>query len=269
MAEAARMAGTAAGAGEGAAIVARVANATFGYGTRDVLTGVDLAIRAGEFWAFVGPNGAGKSTLVSALLGLRAPRVGTVERHPDDLAPHHVGYVPQRCDLSPAMPTTVREFVDLGLVGIAGPRADRAAAVAAALAEVGMEALAVADFWRLSGGQRQRVLVARALARRPRVLFLDEPTNGLDVAAEDALVRRVAERNGRDGLTAILVTHDLELAACHASHVALFAAGTVAAGPRDALLTDARLTAAYGTAVRARPLDDGTLAIRVEPREGP
>jgi ABC-type cobalamin/Fe3+-siderophores transport system ATPase subunit len=93
------------------------------------------------------------------------------------------------------------------------------------------------DFRALSGGERQRALLARALVRRPTLLLLDEPTNNLDPGAEDALLHLLAELNRTERLTAVVVTHDLALAAHHATHVALVADGTVIAGPRADVLT--------------------------------
>jgi ABC-type Mn2+/Zn2+ transport system ATPase subunit len=222
-----------------------------------VLSDVDLEIRRGEFWFLIGPNGSGKTTLVRALLGLLPPRAGVLERHPEWTARERLGFVPQSCDINPTLPTTVREFVSLGFVrsGIPGP--ERPAVLRDALALVGLAGRERASYWSLSGGQRQRALVARALVRRPRLVVLDEPTEWLDVASEDVLLRTLVELH-RTGLTLLFVTHKLGLAARHATHVALFDAGRVRAGPRAAVLDPREVDRVFGVAVD----------LRVAPRPG-
>jgi ABC-type Mn2+/Zn2+ transport system ATPase subunit len=234
----------------GAEILVRAEGLALGYGAAPVVSGVTLQIAAGETWFFIGPNGSGKSTFLRAILGLLAPQAGTLALHPGLADPAHRGYVPQRGEWNPALPTTVAEFVGLGFVGARVPRGERAARLAWALARIGLGGLAGADFRALSGGQRQRALVARALVRRPRLLLLDEPTEELDVVSEAALLDALRELVAEDGTTLLFVTHELEIAAERASHVALFAGGTVAAGPRDAMLAPERLERAFGASLR-------------------
>ena len=106
------------------------------------------------------------------------------------------------------------------------------------------------DHGSLSGGQRQRALLARALIRRPRTLLFDEPTSGLDLTAEHALLRLLERLHQEEGLTVVVVTHDLSLAARYATHVAAFHQGSVTAGTRDVVLTDEILRRVYGMGVR-------------------
>jgi len=209
--------------------------ATVGYGETSVLRDVSLEVRAGEFWCWIGPNGSGKSTLLRTVLGLLEPLAGELEIAPRLRDRTRVGYVPQRSELSDALPTTVRELVTLGLVGTHGPRAARESAVAWALDQVDLTGKEARSYWSLSGGQRQRALLARALVRRPDLLVLDEPTEGLDPPTQDALLRTV-EALRREGLTLIVVTHRIEIARERADHVALFVDGRVLAGARDAVL---------------------------------
>ncbi|MEW6270108.1 MAG: ATP-binding cassette domain-containing protein [Thermodesulfobacteriota bacterium] len=198
-----------------------------GYGGRVVLRDVDLAVRRGEFWFLVGRNGSGKSTFLHAVLGMLEPRAGTLSMTPALGGREHVGYVPQHGEMNPSLPTTVREFVSLGLVGLAVPRGERIARLRQALERVGLAELERAGFWSLSGGLRQRALVARALVREPLLLVLDEPMNHLDPDAEAALLADLVELNRRHGLTLLLVTHDVAMAERHATHVATFVDGTV------------------------------------------
>jgi ABC-type Mn2+/Zn2+ transport system ATPase subunit len=238
-----------------------------GYGRRVILNDVTLAIRPGEFWFLLGPNGEGKTTFLRTVLGLIRPLAGQLWLHPDLKDCTHVGFVPQRCDLNPTLPTTLREFVRLGLVGMRTPRADRAERVTWALARTGLGGLAQKDYWSLSGGQRQRALIARALVRRPRVLVLDEPTNGLDLEAEDTALRFLTELNRQEQHTVLFVTHNLALAARYASHVAFFHAGHIVAGPCQAVLQREILAQIYGVAVEIAADPLGTVAVRVSPLE--
>jgi ABC-type Mn2+/Zn2+ transport system ATPase subunit len=227
-------------------VVYRARGLELGYRSGPVLSHVDLEVREGQFWFFIGPNGSGKTTLLRALLGLLPPRSGTLERHASLTDRARLGFVPQRCELPRTLPTTVREFVSLGFVGTRQDREERSASLDHALALVGLERLTRASYWALSGGQRQRTLLARALVRRPRLLILDEPTEGLDVSSEASFVHTLAELNRREGLTLLVVTHKLELAARYASHAGLVAAGGVLSGPRDWALQPERLASTFG-----------------------
>jgi ABC-type Mn2+/Zn2+ transport system ATPase subunit len=220
-----------------------------GYGRHVVLQAIDLQIRAGEFWFLLGPNGEGKTTFLRAVLGLVPAHAGVLRLDPSLTSRAAIGFVPQRCDLNPTLPTTVREFVTLGLVGTGADRAEPAARLATALDRVGLAGMQARSYWALSGGQRQRALIARALVRRPTLLVLDEPTTGLDLASEASVLEFLAALNVEDGLTVLVVTHDLRLAARYATHAALFHAGTVLAGPRDTVLQGANLTRVYGAPV--------------------
>ena len=220
-----------------------------GYPGRRVLSSVQWRVRSGEYWFLLGPNGSGKTTLLRAVLGLLQPLAGEIRRDPAAASLEHTGFVPQQSRTNPTLPTTVREFVELGSVGLA-PAARHADALAWALARVGLAELAQRDLRALSGGQRQRALVARALVRRPRLLVLDEPTEGLDVASEESFLATIDALHTAERLTVLFVTHKLRIAARYATHVALFGAGRVRAGARDAVLAPADLEATFGV-----PLD--------------
>ena len=216
-----------------------------GYRGRTVLASVDWTVRSGEYWFLLGPNGSGKTTLLRGVLGLLAPLAGSLRRDPDTASLERTGFVPQRSLMNPTLPTTVREFVGLGSVGL--PRKARdPASLDWALARAGLAGLADRDLRALSGGQRQRALVARALVRRPRLLLLDEPTEGLDVASEESFLETIDDLRRAEQLTLVFVTHKLRIAARYATHVALFVEGRVRAGPRDAVLLPADLEAAFG-----------------------
>ncbi len=243
--------------------VIKTTGLALGYGGHSVLESVEIEVRRGEFWLLLGPNGTGKTTLLRALLGQLAPASGRIERDPELARPDRVGFVPQRCDIDPTLPTTVREFVSLGLVGIPCTAGDRRERLAWALERLGLAGKERDDYWSLSGGQRQRCLVARALVRRPRFILLDEPTAGLDLPSRDALLRAIARLTSEEQLTVIFVTHDLTAAVQFATHVALFAGGRVIAGPRETVLMTENLQRAFGDAIRFVYLAarDATIAI--------
>ena len=192
-------------------------SASFGYADRRVVTDVDLAVHPGEVVALLGPNGSGKSTLVRGVLGLVERQGGEVLLlgTPRERFHEHtrIGYVPQRHSLSASVRATVAEIVAVGRLPHrpwwrpAGA-SDRAA-VAAAIEDVGLTDRADEEVASLSGGQQRRVLIARALAGRPDVLLMDEPTAGVDHANQVALadvLRRLAAR----GTSMLVVTHELD-----------------------------------------------------------
>lgn len=227
----------------------RAAGLSAAYGRRTILRDVNLEIGRGEFWFFLGPNGQGKTTLLRCFLGMLRPRSGELWRNPSLEGHQGIGFVPQQCDLNPNLPTTVKEFVLLGLSGIRCARREQVERLAEALQKVGLEGKQDNDYWRLSGGQRQRALVARALVRRPNLLILDEPTSGLDLSAEESLLRFLCDLNQKEKLTILCVTHDLPLAARYGSHFALFHDGIVIAGSKEQVLHKENLDRAYGLPV--------------------
>jgi ABC-type Mn2+/Zn2+ transport system ATPase subunit len=219
------------------------------YGHNVVLQAVNLDIGDGEFWCLLGANGQGKTSFVRTVLGLLAVHSGTLEVRSD--ARTTMGFVPQRCDLNPTLPTTLEEFVSLGLVGIRASTGERRSRLAWALDKVGLQGRVHMDYWALSGGQRQRALVARALIRRPTLLILDEPTTNLDPTSEQALLDLLRELNRSAGMTILLVTHDIPLAAHYATHVALFHDGHVTSGRAADVLTEDSLARVFGSTVAA------------------
>jgi ABC-type Mn2+/Zn2+ transport system ATPase subunit len=209
-----------------------------------VLRGVAFAVGAGEAWYVLGGNGSGKSTLLLTLLGLLPPLAGTV------LAPcggdrQRLGFVPQEMQRQPTLPCTVAEFVATAVTE-ALPRSARAAQVGAALTMLGLAGLDATDLRRLSLGQRRRAQVARALARRPHLLVLDEPTANLDPIAARALAADCERLRLDQGMALVHVCHDLPLAREFATHAALVGQGRVHAGPAAALLQSDTLAAALG-----------------------
>jgi zinc transport system ATP-binding protein len=185
------------------------------YDGRAVLSGVDLLVRRGEVVAVLGSNGSGKSTLVRGLLGL-VPMSGRRELFGQPAERFRewprIGYVPQRQGAASGVPATVREVVTSGRLARMrwlrpASAADRAA-VARALEVVGLSDRSRDSVATLSGGQQQRVLIARALASEPELLVLDEPTSGVDLAAQEALAQTLG-RLVHEQVSVLLVAHEL------------------------------------------------------------
>lgn len=194
----------------------RLHHASFGYAGRPFTEGVNLTIAAGEVVALLGPNGSGKSTLVRGLLGLNDHVGGVAEVFGTPLGDltdrSRLGYVPQRHTLSSSVRSTVREVIATGQLA-SRPWWRRATAqdrerVRRVADTVGLADRLEADVATLSGGQQRRVLIARALASRPEVLIMDEPTAGVDAANQDVLAT-VLQRLATMGVTMIVVTHEL------------------------------------------------------------
>jgi ABC-type Mn2+/Zn2+ transport system ATPase subunit len=223
-----------------------------GYGGRAVLRGVNLSVSDGDFLGIVGPNGSGKTTLLKGLLGLIRPLRGSLS-HRADRRTLRFGYVPQRERVTPFFPATALELTLLGREVLAGPfrrltRRDRDRALQS-LDHVGVADLANRRFRDLSGGQQQRVLIARALALEPKVMLLDEPTNGMDLESEHLLMELIASLHDRDGLTVILVSHLLNLVVNYVRNLVLMDGQRFLAGPLDAVLSVDNLETLYGTGV--------------------
>jgi ABC-type Mn2+/Zn2+ transport system ATPase subunit len=238
------------------------------YGDRTILSNIKLVVRPGEFWFLLGPNGVGKTTLLKALLGMHQPQQGHLQLHPEFAQGNFVGFVPQRCDLNPTLPTTVKEFVLLGLAGIRTSKGAELERLRWALEKMKLEEMIDKNYWSLSGGQRQRALVARALIRRPKLLIVDEPTKDLDLTAANALMESLTDLNRKENLTILFVTHDLTLAAHYATHIALFLDGHVEAGLCHTILNQENLERAYGVPISIWQEPSGALNVRIDGTRG-
>jgi ABC-2 type transport system ATP-binding protein len=204
---------------------AQLIDATKKYGSVEALKGVSIDIELGEVVAMLGPNGAGKTTSISLLLGLRKPTSGKAllfGLKPDDLnARSRVGVMLQESGIPTVL--KVRELVDLFRSYYPKPMArDRAIAMA------GLEEKANAQVKELSGGQKQRLYFALAVCGDPDVLFLDEPTVGMDVEGRRSFIERIAEFI-QMGRTVVLTTHYLEEADQLAKRVIVIDRGLVIA----------------------------------------
>ena len=233
----------------------------FGYDKKSptVLHELSLDIPPGSITAILGPNGAGKTTLLRIILGLLAPQAGNILLDGKPQASYSrqqmsrlIGLVPQ----SEYIPFdfSVLEFVLLGRAPYLSPlempgEADRHIALEA-LRSIGLEHLQDRPAPSLSGGERQLAMVARALAQKPRILLLDEPTSHLDLSNRDRILN-VLRALARNGVTIIFTTHDPNLVAAMADYVVLMRQGALlAAGALETTLTEEHLSATYGIPVQ-------------------
>ena len=207
---------------------------------------VNITIRHRDYWVFLGPNGAGKSTLVQCIMGMSSPLSGTLLKAPGLIDRTQIGFVPQRCVPNPTLPTTIREFVSLGTVGLCLSKSERINRIVEALDIVELNYPLSMNYWHLSGGERQRTLIARALVRKPELLVLDEPTTELDIQVKRSFLSCVKKLNQEQALTIIFVTHDLEIAKKFATHVALIYDNSVMAGPVKKVLVKNKLERMFG-----------------------
>lgn len=236
--------------------VLEVAGVIAGYGRRQVLHGVSLAVQAGEVVGVIGPNGSGKSTLIRAITRVLPLTGGAVRLGGRDIRGLGAAQLARFAAVVPQSGAVPGEFtgLELALVGRTphlrllqseGP-ADFAIA-RRALAQCHVAHLAERPVAGTSGGERQRLLLARALAQEPRLLLLDEPTAHLDITHQVAVFELVQARCRADGLAVLAVVHDLTLAAQFCDRLVLLVDGGVAAaGAPKEVLREEVLSAAYG-----------------------
>lgn len=224
-------------------------NATLGYGSKVVLSGISFTILRGEYLGIVGPNGAGKTTIVRTILGSISPLSGEVKVRSASGGSVRIGYVPQRDTIDYVLPYTVREVVMMGRYRQIGllrrPGEKDREIVMRSLAHAGVDSLADRPFRDLSGGQKQRVLIARALATQPEMLILDEPTNGMDLPSRISVLELINELHQGGSMTIIMISHLLDDVANHVRRIALVEPTFFQIGHVDEVLTAKNLSALY------------------------
>ncbi|MCL4140420.1 UNVERIFIED_CONTAM: hypothetical protein GTU68_017659 [Idotea baltica] len=194
----------------------------------EALKGVDLSINEGEILALLGPNGAGKTTLISTVCGITTATEGTVRVGGFDTiddfraARAMIGLVPQEINLEPFEQVINTVKFSRGLFG----KSANPTLIEKILRQLSLWDKRNAQIRELSGGMKRRVLIAKALSHEPRVLFLDEPTAGVDVELRRDMWEIVAELK-RDGVTIILTTHYIEEAEAIADRIGVIAAGEI------------------------------------------
>lgn len=202
---------------EGAPLVV-VNDVSFHFGATVVLKDVTFSVNPGDFVALIGPNGSGKTTLLKIILGILVPTKGSVRLLGEDIRAftqwEKIGYVPQKATtIAPLFPASVREVVAMGLLSKKKfPRfvhGHDEEAIDRALALVDLQGFRDRRIGHLSGGQQQRVFIARAIVNGPAVLFLDEPTAGVDAETQDRFYAMLGTLNQVKQITIVLITHDL------------------------------------------------------------
>lgn len=227
-----------------------------GYGRRSILESVNLQIRTGAITALVGPNGSGKSTLLKVCTRLLAPQAGAVILDGHNIAQLSTREMAKRLAILPQGPVapanlTVRDLVEQGRYAQVGPfgmlRRQDHAAISRAIHLVGLDDFADRDVDTLSGGERQRAWLALALAQETSILALDEPTTFLDMGHQLEVLELIQTLNREQGLTVLLVLHDLNHAASFANDLVVLQRGQiVAAGEPWSILEPGLLRQVFG-----------------------
>lgn len=205
--------------------ILEVENLTFAYQKKYIFKNVSFSVNKGDFVGIIGPNGSGKSTLIKLMLGILTPEAGQIRIFGEDIRKFSewpkIGYVSQKANsFNGDFPATVNEIVGAALLANKGlfqrKLWDYNRRINEALKKVGMQDYGDKMIGRLSGGQQQRVFIARVLVTEPEIMFLDEPTVGIDAKSEEALYCLLARLNSELGITIIMVTHDIGAITAHA-----------------------------------------------------
>ncbi len=205
-------------------------------GDRWLVRQVDVAVRRGEIVTLIGPNGSGKSTTAKALVGIVQPDEGRVER----AASLRLGYVPQRIQIDPTLPMTVRR-----LMRLTGPYPEHE--IDTVLEQVGIAHLKTAPVHGLSGGEFQRALLARALIRKPDLMVLDEPVQGVDFAGEIALYELIGDIRDRLDCGVLLISHDLHIVMAATDTVVCLNGHVCCHGPPSSVAESPEYRALFGS----------------------
>lgn len=204
-------------------------------GGRWLVRGIDLDVRRGEIVTLIGPNGSGKSTTARTAIGVLKADEGTVRRQ----AGLRVGYVPQKLSIDWTLPLTVERLMTL-----TGPLPK--AEIAEALEAVGIAHLAKAEVQHLSGGEFQRALLARVMARKPDLLVLDEPVQGVDFSGEVALYQLIRDIRDRTGCGILLISHDLHVVMAETDTVLCLNGHVCCRGTPEAVVADPEYLRLFG-----------------------
>lgn len=237
--------------------IIEVRNLKFNYDTREILKGIDFDLRRGDFAGVIGPNGSGKSTFLKLLLGILRPTGGSISLLG---VPTHkfrdwpkIGYVSQKNQFHTGFPASVYEVVAANLYSSTGAlhtlSAQQKVKVYDALATVNLSDRAKTPISDLSGGQQQRVHLARVLVNSPEALLLDEPSSGMDTAAENTMYDLLHTLNKEKGISIIMVTHDITAVTVHAGRLLCMGDGVMTEHDVTQGLTNEFLSSLYGHSV--------------------
>ncbi|HCO61281.1 MAG TPA: zinc ABC transporter ATP-binding protein ZnuC [Porticoccaceae bacterium] len=212
----------------------RLESVSKSFGRHVVVDGVDLSVERRSIVTLIGPNGAGKTTLVKLVLGLMNPSAGRIER----VKGLRIGYMPQKLDLERSIPLQVDRFLAFAEPD---PRLR-----CEALERTGIGGLAEHPVQGLSGGETQRMLLARALLRKPDLLVLDEPVQGVDVSGQDALYKLISGLRDELGCAVFMVSHDLHLVMAATDQVICLNQHVCCSGSPSQVSVDPEFVALFG-----------------------
>ena len=255
------------------------ADAGTAVGGREIWRHVNFRIGPGEFVAVLGPNGVGKSTLVRAILGLQPLNSGDIRvlGRPAGAERAQIGYLPQRRNFDASIRVRGIDVVRLGLDGakwgVPLPGASRwtrrgrqaAHRIEEVIDRVGSTGYADRPVGRLSGGEQQRLLLAQALVNHPRLLLLDEPLDSLDLPNQAGAASLISDISRTEGVTVILVAHDVNPILTYLDSVVYLAGGGVASGPVSEVITSETLTRLYQTPIEVLRTSDDRLVVVGQP----
>lgn len=239
--------------------IIEVRDLSFAYGNTPVLKSITLTVHQGDYLGIIGPNGSGKTTLLKVMLGLLAPTSGTVKlfgcEHYCFKEWSKIGYVPQKAiNFDPLFPATVHEVVAMGRYGKKGLlrriNKDDETIIEKSLRQVEMFDYKNRLIGDLSSGQQQRVFIARALAGEPEVIFLDEPTVGVDVKTQEQFYVLLKKLNQELGITLILVSHDIDVIASEVTELACINQTLIYHGEPKEFIKGDYLQKLYGKNIR-------------------
>ena len=234
----------------------RIEGAALRRGDRELWSGLDLEVAAGELVAVLGPSGSGKTTLLRAILGLDRLSSGRIVALGEEVrraGNRRIGYVPQQRPLARDTPLRGRDLVTLGVdghrFGVPIPRKGDRERVERLIDAVGAQDFADRPVGRLSGGEQQRLRVGQALADDPRLLLCDDPLTSLDLANQQAVVGLIDRHRRETGAAVLLVTHDINPVLGIVDRILYLAGGRFTLGSPDDVLDSAVLSELYGAPV--------------------
>lgn len=193
-----------------------------GYENKKIINNLSLNIKKGDYICVVGPNGAGKSTFIKTLVGLKKEMSGKIT-FSEKLKRNEIGYLPQIKKIQDNFPASVYEIVLSGCLNKLGikpfySKKDKEKAIET-LKKLNILDLKDKCYTELSGGQQQKIMLARTLCASDKIIVLDEPVTGLDPTSTNDLYKNISELNKKEGLTVIMVTHDVDTSLEYATHI--------------------------------------------------